>query len=159
MTTTDRPTMPPITCQPWCSDGEGHADARYAEDQVSFSDALTSEFAGVYPADMSSKGSPSWEVSAAHRPAERRHPFIVMTVDGSLPEYQMTPMQARVLAAHLTLVADQIDKGRATSALASMPTPQTVGDLVAAAAEIGVRASDVVAAISEGSGPSARPLA
>jgi hypothetical protein len=82
-----------------------------------------------------------------------------MTVDGSLPEYQMTPMQARVLAAHLTLVADQIDKGRATSALASMPTPQTVGDLVAAAAEIGVRASDVGAAIGEGSGPSVRPLA
>jgi hypothetical protein len=55
MTTTDRPTMPPITCQPWCSDGEGHADARYAEDQVCFSDALTSEFAGVYPADMAAR--------------------------------------------------------------------------------------------------------
>jgi hypothetical protein len=147
MTTTDRPTMPPIACQPWCRYGDGHPDTYHAEDQECWSDELSSEFICVYPADMSKDDSAVLDVSAAHRPTDHTAPFVVLTVNEKLPEYHMTPMQARVLAAHLTLVADQLDKARAMSALAAVPAPQTVADVVAVAAEAGVRASDVMAAM------------
>jgi hypothetical protein len=34
MTTTERHTLPPIVCTPWCEDGDGHPDNFLREDQT-----------------------------------------------------------------------------------------------------------------------------
>ncbi len=33
MTAVERPRVSPIVCAPWCTSGDGHADALFAEDQ------------------------------------------------------------------------------------------------------------------------------
>jgi len=34
MTTTERRTLPPIACTPWCEDGDGHPDTFIRDDQT-----------------------------------------------------------------------------------------------------------------------------
>lgn len=35
-TTSDRPKLAPVTCEPWCAEGTGHTDAHHPDDQRCF---------------------------------------------------------------------------------------------------------------------------
>ena len=113
MTVTDQPTLPPVVCQPWCSQRDGHPGERYREDQGCRSIELESPIdLVIHRGDEPDTRGACWTAEAR---LERESDagdgplYIGMTVEGGLPQYRMTPLAARALAAHLTMLADQVE--------------------------------------------------
>lgn len=107
--TTPRKPVTPIRCASWCEDGDGHADARFAEDQWCTSADI----------EITTRLHEEWEmVDGAVEPARmkvytRRDPeapayAVVCTPEDA--EIRLTPDEARQMAAalrHFAWVSEQ----------------------------------------------------
>lgn len=108
MTTHDRPAPPagPITCQPWCQDGEGHADALCADDQICFTTELFVPTSTAEPVSVDGYGYCKPErlhVYGEIRPGEKA-PRVVVSVDGGgAPAMTLSEVEELVEALQLIL--------------------------------------------------------
>lgn len=99
-----RPVTEPITCQPWCEDGDGHVSELFAEDQ-----RCESEHRQTFP---QSAGEPDYDQVTAFARQRRDEPAVVALYIyfGSTDEViELTTEEARQVAANLIAVADEIE--------------------------------------------------
>lgn len=110
-TTTPRQAFPPITCQPWCIDGDGHPD-EHPEDQW-----CESEWHNMpMPLARKWKGADGLmhtpEVEVQLRCGPKRPAQVVIYEMGDDAEWPLLPSEARQLAAMILEAADRLAAGR-----------------------------------------------
>ena len=104
MTTTERPTVSPIVCTPWCYDGGGHTDAVFAEDQTCLGEW---HFTPAEAVD----GHPGQVAVLAYR-GNGKQPDVAVNVEVAnvCEDLHFTPAHARQFAESLLAVADELER-------------------------------------------------
>lgn len=120
------PSVPPIACQSWCQDGDGHPHETHPDDRYCQSEpARVGQSLAPYWRDASGGWNESiLDVSA--RVGLTRVPSVLVWVynDRTDAEITLTAAEARALAAHLLIAADQLD-GNGTPSLATAILEET----------------------------------
>lgn len=111
-TRTGHPTrstpIPPVTCEPWCYDGNGHTDATSMADQLCFTDEIRVPLTREKLVQMIDD---SWaldfmQVYAAREAEGRAHAVLS---HGDLNGVELTPQEARQLGEALVRFSDMIE--------------------------------------------------
>jgi hypothetical protein len=115
MTTTDnRPPLPPITCQPWCSDGNGHIDAFCVADQDCSSAAvfvpMSREPESEY--DGGQMGLSLVQAGAFQTPGQAPYIELGWEMDKETNHVELTVAEARTLAEFMLRMCDAIDQAQ-----------------------------------------------
>lgn len=101
-TGTPRTNQPTVTCKPWCIDGDGHPDVTDPGDQTCWSlEART-------PAILEGQFVTVYNMANA-TPTEAAYPPLVFLGENHRDGIDLTPSQARAVAASLIAAADQAD--------------------------------------------------
>jgi hypothetical protein len=106
--TTERRTLPPVTCEPWCVDGDGHPDEVFHDDQW----CRTDETSVLLTRDYRDHESGETEVDFIAVSLQRfpgRVPEVSLRHTAPDDDAMLTPAEARGLAALLTATADLLD--------------------------------------------------
>ena len=114
MTATTRRTYPPITCRPWCIDGDGHAD-EHPEDQRCASGWETVPLALNRKWSDSGGALHTTEIEvrseAGEEPAGCPPHVVIYEVSEDI-EWRLYPDEVRRLAALLVEAADRLEAAR-----------------------------------------------
>ncbi|MGC5628185.1 DUF6907 domain-containing protein [Georgenia sp. Z1344] len=107
-TTTTRPKVPPIVCQPWCRDGDGHGDESGIDDQRCQTEST----------NVVSSLTPRWDAGGTWYDTElevfaisgpRVHPAVVLYSTCGDFEWHLTASEARTIATALRERADALE--------------------------------------------------
>lgn len=114
-TVTERVTLPPIQCKPWCWIQDGHPDERFSDDQRCETGTLTVDLSTEQYSDFHGlvEHPDRLEVHAQTRPGEPV--VLVVGLTDTLPFY-VTPDETRQLIENLQLILGQIEAGQRAAA-------------------------------------------
>ena len=106
-TETERVTLPPVTCQPWCMYGDGHPAEIFRADQWCRSEDVTTELVRDYRHRDGTKEVDSVAVFTVLFPGRT----VEVAIDhfASDDEMFMSPAEARAIASALIAAADLAD--------------------------------------------------
>jgi hypothetical protein len=110
-----RPSLPPIVCAPWCTDGDGHPHEHSEGDQVCWGDSSDSSYVhpSHEPASLEPNGAWLTRVGVMAHRGFGEEPDVYLHVERFDPDYdvsvKLTADEGRQLAANLIEVADLID--------------------------------------------------
>src|ERR1700730_3471315 len=113
-TSSTHPSIQPIVCAPWCTDGDGHANEHFSEDQTCWGAAtyvaLSREDADV---DLGGRPYPARVGAMAHRESGSEPVVYLHTELHGFKNIDtaahLTAQEARALADALTTAADEVD--------------------------------------------------
>lgn len=121
-TITERKTLPPIQCQPWCVYQDGHAGEVHREDQNCYGDSLRVEMTrhkwvaeGHLRADGTFGPSPDHVFVELLQNGHEREAAVVVRRecdDQPVIQWRFTPREALELSHALQLLLGQIGDGR-----------------------------------------------
>ncbi|CAN5119763.1 hypothetical protein BH11ACT1_BH11ACT1_19180 [soil metagenome] len=126
--TTERKTVPPIVCAPWCRDGDGHGNDMFVEDQKCSSDSWTF-VQSLEPKWIDIEGiwhAREVEVFVEQGPRNPQH--VVVYEQGGEVELRLTASEARDLASALVQRAVLLERGGEGVVSAGVPLADMLED-------------------------------
>ena len=108
-TTTEIPALPPITCTPWCEDGDGHPHEVFRQDQWCRSEEVATLMVRDYQHRDGTSEVDLVAVSTVQFPG--RLTEVAIRHCAAEDEAFVSPAEARAIAAALIASADLADGG------------------------------------------------
>ena len=109
-TETEIRQLPPITCQPWCEDGDGHPNEIFPEDQWCMSAEQTVQVSH-YPSFKGPDGVFAPEEVTVYASQHQVAAGTVTVSLGGADTLLLSPAEARAIAAAMIASADLADGG------------------------------------------------
>ena len=110
--TTERATLPPVTCFPWCQYGNGHGDDVLPEDQACISVPMWVPGSLLRPDPEDTSGEREYVAVHAQAWANGALPTMIHIGQGENYGLEVTTAEARQVAAALIATADLLDGAR-----------------------------------------------